>query len=290
MPPTAASLTSYIESWNPAPFTVADPLPAGPVAALSAVLGLRGPVATAGGPLPPLWHWLYFLHWPAQGELGADGHPLGGRFLPPLPDRQRMFAGGRCDIRRPLRLGEPAERISSLGAVTAKQGRTGELLFVTQRDEFRQQGSLCVIEEQDIVYRSGRGSAPHPPPALDTSRRPEAGGTWRIPLRTDAPLLFRFSALTANSHRIHYDDPYARDEEGYPGLVVHGPLLALLMLELARRNAPRRQVRSLSYRLRRPLFVGEQLLVNGDSAGDRAELRITTHREARHATAEVTFA
>ncbi|MFF0450269.1 hypothetical protein ACFYT4_28450 [Streptomyces sp. NPDC004609] len=290
MPPASPSLASYVEQWNPSPRTADDPLPPGPVAALSAVLDLPGPAATAGGPVPPLWHWLYFLHRPAQRELGADGHPLHGHFLPPLPERQRMFAGGRCDIRQPLRLGEPAERISSLGTVTARHGRTGELLFVTQRNEFRQQGRTCVIEEQDIVYRSGRGSGAHVSPVPDHSRRPAAKASWQIPLRPDAPLLFRFSALTANTHRIHYDEVYARDEEGYPGLVVHGPLLALLMLELVRRNAPRRQVRSLSYRLRRPLFAGEHLLASGDSAGDRADLRIGTHREARHATAEVTFA
>lgn len=284
-----APLGSYIESWHPAPVTDEDPLPAGAVAALSAVLNLPGSVAKAGEPLPPLWHWLYFLHWPAHHDLGADGHPRTGHFLPPLPHRQRMWAGGRCEISEPLRLGERAERVSSLTSVTTKQGRTGELLFVTERREFRQQGRLCLVEEQDIVYRSGRGTGQHPR-ELDESAFPEPSTPWHLPLRPDPALLFRFSALTANAHRIHYDAPYCRDEEGYPGVVVHGPLLALLMLELPRRHAPARQVSSLSYRLRAPLFAGEHLIVCGTPCEGRAELRVATHREPRHATAEVTFA
>jgi 3-methylfumaryl-CoA hydratase len=259
------------------------------VAALSALLNLPAPVASAGDPLPPLWHWLHFPLWPAHRELGADGHPLHGHFLPPVPQRQRMFAGGRCEITEPLRLGEPVERTSSLASVATKQGRSGELLFVTERREFRQHGRTCLVEEQDIVYRSGRGAGQHPR-ALDESAYPEFDDPWHRPLRPDPALLFRFSALTANAHRIHYDLPYCRDEEGYPGLVVHGPLLALLMFELPRRHAPDRRVRGLSYRLRTPVFAGERLAACGTPSDSGAELRVATHREARHATAEVTFA
>jgi hydroxyacyl-ACP dehydratase HTD2-like protein with hotdog domain len=282
-------LSTYVESWSPGPVTDEDPLPAGPVAALSAVLDLSGTVAGEGDPLPPLWHWLYFLGWPAQRELGADGHPSNGHFLPPLPDRQRMWAGGRCEIAEPLRLGAPAERVSGLASVTAKQGRTGELLFVTERREFRQRGRTCLVEEQDIVYRSGRGAGRHPA-TVEEFAAPHTDDPWRLGLRPDPATLFRFSALTANAHRIHYDTPYCRDEEGYPGLVVHGPLLALLMLELPRRYAPARPVRSLSYRLHRPVFGGEDLAACGTPGGGGAELRIATHREERHATAEVSFA
>jgi len=285
-------LGSYVEAWALAPVVDEDALAPGPVAALSALLDLPGAVAAAGDPLPPLWHWLYFLHWPAQRELGADGHPRHGRFLPPIPDRRRMFAGGRCEIVQPLRLGEPAERISSLGNVTAKQGGSGELLFVTQHYELRQRGRTCLVEEQYLVYRSGLSPSHGQQDTVtsDDSAGPLPDGPWRLPLHPDPTLLFRFSALTANAHRIHYDAPYARDEEGYPGLVVHGPLLALALLELVRRNAPSRQVRSLSYRLRRPVFVGERLLASGTPSDERADLHLATHREARHATAEVTFA
>lgn len=290
MPTAPTPLSSYVESWTPEPVTDRDPLSPGPTAALSAVLNLPDPAAEAGDPLPPLWHWLHFLAWPAQRDLGADGHPLHGHFLPPVPHRRRMWAGGRCEITEPLRLGEPAERVSSLASVSAKQGRSGEMLFVTERREFRQHGRTCLVEEQDIVYRSGGSAGAQHPTALDASTLPQAEDPWQLPLRPDPALLFRFSALTANAHRIHYDAPYCRDEEGYPGLVVHGPLLALLMLELTRRQAPDRQVRELSYRLRRPVFAGEGIVACGTPSGDRADLRIASHREQRHATAEVTFA
>ena len=283
-------LASHVESWSPGPVTDEDILAPGPAAAVSALLDLPGTVAGVGDPLPPLWQWFYFLHWPAQHELGPDGHLRDARFLPPIPDRQRMFAGGRCEITEPLRLGEPAERVSTLSAVTPKHGRTGELLFVTERQEFRQYGRTCLVEEQDIVYRSGRTAGRHPA-TLDHRAIPTADGPWQLRTQPDPTLLFRFSALTANAHRIHYDTPYCRDVEGYPGLVVHGPLLALLMLELVRRDAPGRRVRSLSYRLHRPAFVGERLLADGTpSDGAAARLRIATHRESRHASAEVTFA
>ncbi|WP_210587030.1 hypothetical protein [Streptomyces sp. GESEQ-35] len=284
------SLASYVESWHPEPVADEDALSPGPAAALSALLDLPDTAAGSGQPLPPLWQWLYFLHWPPQQSLGPDGHLRDARFLPPIPERRRMFAGGRCEITEPLRLGEPAERISSLAAVTPKQGRSGALLFVTERQEFRQHGRTCLVEEQDIVYRSGHGSAPQHPTVPDNSSVPRPERPWPLRLQPDETLLFRFSALTANAHRIHYDAPYCRDIEGYPGLVVHGPLLALLMLEPVRRNAPERQVRSLSYRLHRPAFVGEHLLADATSTGGQAQLRIATHREARHATAEVTFA
>jgi hydroxyacyl-ACP dehydratase HTD2-like protein with hotdog domain len=290
MQPRTSPLQTYVESWASDAVTDEDTLHPGPVAALSALLDEPGPVVAAGDPLPPLWHWLYFLNWPAQRDLGADGHPAQGHFLPPVPDRQRMFAGGRCAITEPLCLGERAERVSSLLSVTAKHGRTGELLFVTQRNEFRQRGRACLVEEQDIVYRSGTSSRPDAPTAIASSVAPQPDGAWWSALQPDPTLLFRFSALTANAHRIHYDTPYARDEEGYPGLVVHGPLLALLMLELVRHNAPLRRVRSLSYRLRSPVFAGEQLLACGTPSNGRAQTHVATHREARHATAEVMFA
>ncbi|MFF0011469.1 hypothetical protein [Streptomyces sp. NPDC005374] len=139
------------------------------------------------------------------------------------------------------------------------------------------------------MYRSGRPVGRHPA-TPDVRNAPVGEGPWQLPLRPDPALLFRFSALTANAHRIHYDTPYCRDIEGYPGLVVHGPLLAVLMLELVRRNSPGRQVSSLSYRLHRPAFAGEHLLAEGMPADAGARLHIATHRETRHATAEVTFA
>ncbi|MET9105414.1 hypothetical protein [Streptomyces zhihengii] len=288
--PHTPSLASYVENWRPEPVTARDALDPGPTAAVSALLDLPAPAARAGDPLPPLWQWFHFLHWPAQQALGPDGHLRDARFLPPVPDRQRMFAGGRCEITEPLRLGEPAERVSSLTAVTPKRGRSGELLFVTERQEFHQAGRLRMVEEQDIVYRSGRTAAGGPPPSVDPRTAPATDAPWQLGLRPDAVLLFRLSALTANAHRIHYDAPYCRDTEGYPGLVVHGPLLALLMLDVVRRGAPGRAVRSLSFRLHRPAFAGEHLLADGTPDGATVRLRAGSRREACHATGEVTFA
>lgn len=291
MQPATTPLSSYVETWHPEPVTAHDPMAPGPAAAVSALLDLPEPAAQAGDPLPPLWQWFHFLHWPAQHELGPDGHLRDARFLPPIPDRQRMFAGGRCEITEPLCLGEPAERVSSLAAVTPKHGRSGELLFVTERQEFRQSGRVRMVEEQDIVYRSGHGGGGQHPPTVDDRSAPGLApeDPWHLRLQPAPTLLFRLSALTANAHRIHYDAPYCRDTEGYPDLVVHGPLLALLMLDVVRRNAPERRVRSLSFRLRRPAFAGEHLLATGTPSAAGARLRTATHRDAQHATAEVTF-
>lgn len=284
----ASTLEEQVKSWDPGPVTDEDSLLPEQTAAVSAMLDLPEPAAQPGDPLPPLWHWFYFLQWPGQTELGTDGHPANGHFLPPIPDRQRMFAGGRCQFVEPLRVGERAERTSSLLKAQVKHGRSGELLFVTQRNEIRQQGRTRVIEEQDIVYRSGRSSARHPE-VLDLTSAPWPDAEWRLPVQPDPRLLFRFSALTANAHRIHYDQPYAREEEGYPGLVVHGPLLAVLMLELVRREEPRR-VSSLAFRFRSPVFALEQVVAYGTRSEAAATLGTATHRDDRHATAEVTFA
>ncbi|HVW43126.1 MAG TPA: hypothetical protein VHC18_17430 [Amycolatopsis sp.] len=274
------SLREYVESWRPGPVTSVDALPPGPAEALSAVLD-RSPVKDT---LPPLWHWLYFLTWPAQRDLGDDGHPRDGHFLPPIPDRRRMFAGGRLEVRHALELGIPAERTDSLGDVVVKQGRTGEMAFVTVRSEISQGGRVCVAEEQDIVYRMGEDEGRRFD--YDTADAPASDAAWQLSMRPDPRLLFRYSALTANAHRIHYDDPYVREVEGYPALVVHGPLLAMLMLELVRD----RDVRTLSFRLRKPVFAGEHVCALGDPAGDGASLRVATARDEKHATAEVTFA
>ncbi|MCX5085790.1 MaoC family dehydratase N-terminal domain-containing protein [Streptomyces sp. NPDC056121] len=285
------ALARYLDAWAPAPVTLDDPVAAGPVAALSQVLDQEAAVAGEGEPLPPLWHWLHFLEWPAQRELGTDGHPAHGHFLPPLPDRRRMFAGGRAEFTAALRVGVPARRTSSLAKVEIKRGRTGEMAFVTVRHEITQEGETRVTEEQDLVYRVGEDEGRSGGFGLDLGEAEPSDADWRLALRPSPTLLFRYSALTANAHRIHYDAPYVRDVEGYPGLVVHGPLLVQLMLELARREAPEREIHTLSYRLRKPVFAGEQVCALGDVADDgrSAALRIATRRDERHATAEVTF-
>ncbi|MET7480031.1 hypothetical protein ABZT17_37530 [Streptomyces sp. NPDC005648] len=288
-------LEETARTWRPEDVRTTDVLDPAPTAALSAVLDLPEPAAADGDPLPPLWHWLHFLSWPRQTALGPDGHPRDGRFLPPLPQRRRMFAGGRLEVTAPLLLGRPAQQHSRVSQVRPKRGRSGDLLFVTVRSEYRQDGRLCLTEEQDLVYRSG-GEAPVPAaPTLDPEAPPLAGAApWQQEWRTDSTLLFRFSALTANAHRIHYDSPYATGVEGYPGLVVHGPLLVLALLELVCRPSPSRAprpVRSVSYRLLKPVFCGERLLACGipHHDGSSAGLHIASHREEAHARADVGF-
>lgn len=262
-----STLAGYAAGWAPAPVEREDVVGEWAVAAFAGLLDVPVP-AGPGDPVPPLWHWLAFLDAPAQSELGEDGHPTDGHFLPPIPHRRRMFAGGRLQVLSPLRVGEPAIRHSAVTSVSPRTGRSGEMLFVTLRHEIQADGVLRLVEEQDLVYRSapagtGRPAVPAAVPAVD----PVPPGPGELALLPDPPLLFRFSALTYNSHRIHYDEAYATGVEGYPGLVVHGPLLALLLLELARRGEPGRAVRGFSFRLERPAFAGVPLLVRPTGEG-----------------------
>lgn len=201
--------------------------------------------------LPPLWHWLYFLPDAPTRDIGADGHPRRGGFLPPVGLPRRMFAGSNVTFHAPLLIGELAERRREVVSVEEKSGRNGPLVFVTVGEQIMQLGRLCIEEQQTIVYRSP-GPPPPAPPAIPSWPEPPSGA-WVRTLTPDPALLFRFSALTFNAHRIHYDRMYARNEEGYPGLVVHGTLLALLLMELARHHETRR-VRQFSFRALRPVF------------------------------------
>jgi 3-methylfumaryl-CoA hydratase len=235
-----------------------DRVTAVPVAALAATLGRNDPPPRDGDELPPLWHWLYFLPLAARGQVGADGHPARGGFLPPIPLPRRMFAGGRLAVRHPLRVGSAIRRDSRIASVKQKDGGTGPLVFVTVRHEIHADGDVALIEEQDLVYR-GSGSPAQPSAPLS----PQPQATWRSTLVADEVLLFRYSALTFNAHRIHYDKPYATTVEGYPGLVVHGPLIATLLLELLRDARPDARIREFSFRARRPLFDNAPFTVCG---------------------------
>ncbi|WP_295143572.1 MaoC family dehydratase N-terminal domain-containing protein [Saccharopolyspora sp.] len=279
-------LEEHLAGWSPEALTESDPMPPEPARALAAVLETPDEFGDESE-LPALWHWIYFLEWARHGELGPDGHPLEGHFLPPIPDRRRMFAGGRLTLSTPLVLGRPAQRKSSLDNVAVKQGRSGEMAFVTVRNEYRQDGALRLVEEQDYVYRSGESGGKsrqehHVSPA-------ESDAPWQEPFTGDPVRLFRFSALTANSHRIHYDAPYAREVESYPGLVVHGPLLVLLMTEMARRRTGR-GVSSVDYRLKRPVFAGDPVLVTGHPDDNAADLTVLTGHDTVHAQAHVQLA
>jgi 3-methylfumaryl-CoA hydratase len=209
--------------------------------------------------LPPGWHWLFFNPAARASELGADGHPKRGGFLPPVPLPRRMWAGGRLSFHAPLRVGEPAERESEILKIDVKSGKRGALTFVTVRHLLSARGALAIEEEQDIVYReaSPPGSpAPTPQPA------PE-GAEWSREIRPDPTLLFRYSALTFNGHRIHYDRPYATEVEGYQDLVVHGPLTATLLMQFAGECRPGRDLSRFQFRGVHPLFVTMPFTLQG---------------------------
>ncbi len=231
----------------------------------------RGLAATLDVPppgefLPPLWHWGLFAEWAPTSHLGPDGHPHRGGFLPPIHDLpRRMWAGGRLHFHAPLRIGQAAMRTSTILSVEEKLGSTGRLVFVTVRHEIAGEAGLAVTEEQDLVFRSMEGEAVKPGEAA-----PPVSLAAAREVRPDAVLLFRYSALTGNGHRIHYDADYVRGEEGYPGLVVHGPLQATWMAGLAAELGP---LRRFSFRGRRPAFADAPLQIEAWQTGGGLRLR-----------------
>jgi 3-methylfumaryl-CoA hydratase len=247
-----------------------DDVSAAPAALLSTTLDRDDPEPRHGDPLPPLWHWLYFLPRHRQSELAPDGHAKRGGFLPPVPLPRRMWAGGRFEFHRPLRIGERIARVSRIENVTEKHGRGGALIFVLVRHEIEGVDGLAVIEEQDIVYRGESTNAVAPPAAA-------AAQEWRRTIRPDDVLLFRYSALTFNAHRIHYDRRYATETDGYPGLVVHGPLIATLLLDLLRRNLPEANVSRFQFRAVSPLFDTEPFSICGQPEGNVIRLWAKNH-------------
>ena len=236
-----------------------DNLDPGHVAQIA--LALDRPVPAAGEALPHLWLWAHFVCGQVYAELGRDGHPGRGSFLPPLGSRNRMWAGGRVRFHEPLRVGAPAERQSTILNIEEKQGRTGALLFFTVQHDYVQEGRLCVSEEQDIVYRDPT------PPKLEGSVEPPAR-QWSATIEPSTVMLFRYSAVTFNGHRIHYDLDYVTKQEGYPGLVVHGPLIATHMLQACMDAHPGREVESLRYRGLRPLIAPRPFDVAGTLLDD----------------------
>jgi 3-methylfumaryl-CoA hydratase len=248
-----------IAGWAPEPQETTEVIDAAPSVALAGVLDVEPP----GEELPPLWQWLHFLERPAQRDLGPDGHPREGRFLPPIPERRRMFAGGRFRVHEPLRIGDTVTRRAELLSTAIKQGRSGEMLFVTVRHTFLRDGTGVAVEEQDLVYRSGDAASRPGEVSFDA---PDTDAPWTLKATADPVMLFRFSALTYNAHRIHYDERYATEVEGHGGLVVHGPLLAILCLELPRRAGLK--VNGLSFRARRPVYARQPFVAAGSPEGE----------------------
>lgn len=245
----------------------------------------RDPRALADGdPLPPLFHWLYCRDVAPRSRLDEDGHRRRGGFLPPLPLSRRMWAGGRLRFEGRLRVGEALRRRSTIREITPKSGRSGPLVLVTV--EHRITGVDAEIrEEQTLVFLD----RPTKPLVLPPAPAPEETVAWSESVTPDAAMLFRFSALTFNAHRIHYDRDYARGVELYPDLVVHGPLTALLLADLAERRSGRR-LRTLAYRARRPMFVDRPITLEGRRDGGRATLRALDDTGALSMSADATLA
>jgi 3-methylfumaryl-CoA hydratase len=243
--------TVHLKNWIGRTETVADIASPVPLAGLAALLDHETPPWRAGE-VPPLGHWLYFLNRARQSEIDVDGHPRRGGFLPPIELPRRMWAGSRIEFLAPIAIGAAITRHSTIAAVESKSGTSGEMVFVTVRHEIASAGSVAIREEQDIVFREaprpGETSKPgEPAPDADRHRT----------ITPDITQLFRFSALTFNAHRIHYDRDHARDAEGYPGLVVQGPYTATLLMDLALRHGARPT--RFAFRARRPHFEGAVL-------------------------------
>ena len=264
--------TPELTSWVGRSETLRDTIGAAPVIALNASLDHPPIAVDTGLALPPLWHWLYFLPAHRQSEIGPDGHAKRGGFLPPVPLPRRMWAGSQFEFRSPIRVGDRVARTSTIDDVSSKEGRTGKLVFVKVRHELRCNDAAdpALVEFHDIVYREAKQPTDIEPPPV---RAPE-GAPWQREIVPDDVLLFRYSALTFNGHRIHYDRRYVTEVEGYPGLIVHGPLIATLLMDLLRRNAPDADVASFRFKAVRPTFDLNPFKVNGAPQQDGKTVRL----------------
>ena len=275
----------HLKTWIGRTETIEDRITPVPVQALSATLDRDDPMPKHGDVLPRLWHWLYFLPIARASQIGPDGHPKRGGFLPPVELPRRMWAGGRYMFARDLHIGEAITRTSTILDVTAKTGRTGRLVFVRVGHEIRGESGVAVFEEHDIVYRD----LPPPGEASPALRMAPTDAVWSQTIVPDDVLLFRYSALTFNGHRIHYDRRYVTTEEGYPGLIVHGPLIATYLMELYRANDDR-VLSKFSFRAVSPTFDVAPFKVQGSptqsgamlwATGDDGSLRMEATAEWR---------
>ena len=246
-------LLAHLQTWQGRSETLEDLITPAPLRALSATLDRDDALPVAGTDLPPLWHWLFFLPHHRQSEIGPDGHAKRGGFLPPVPLPRRMWAGGRLQWHAPLKVGDAVKRVSTIQSVTHKAGRTGDLLFVLVKHEVFNAHGLCLTEEHDIVYRPAAQATDPVPAPIAASSLAEPGEMWTRDVVPDDVLLFRYSALTFNGHRIHYDRKYVTQVEGYPGLIVHGPLIATWLVDLVRRHTDR-SIQRFEFKALRPTF------------------------------------
>jgi 3-methylfumaryl-CoA hydratase len=254
---------------------------------LAATLDRDDPIPKNGDPLPPGWHTLLFPRVVRQSQIGHDGHPTRGDFLPPVPLPRRMNAGRRTWMIDALRVGDEVKKEASIKDVTIKQGRSGQMVFVTVKTDMLSPRGLAITEEMDVVYREE--PAPDAPKAAP--KTPPANAVWTKVFNPDPVVLFRYSALTFNGHRIHYDYPYVTQKEGYPGLVQNGGLTNLLLFELARAHA-KTPVKYLSARNLRPMFADQPFTLCGAPSpdGKSAQLWTVDATGAQATEASVEFA
>ena len=274
-----------LRQWIGRTETRSDLVTAVPLAALAATLDRDDPPPAAGTPVPPLWHWLYFTPLARQREIGPDGHALRGGFLPPVALPRRMWAGGRLEFLRPLAVGETITRTSRIADVSGKTGQSGPLVFVTVRHEIAGAQGPALTEEPAIVYRE----APQPGAAAPAPQAAPDDAAFAREIVPDPVLLFRYSALTFNGHRIHYDRRYVTEVEGYPGLIVHGPLIATLLVDLVRRQTREAKLKRFEFKAIRPTFDGRAMRVCGNPEGNSIALWAQDHEAwlTLKATAEI---
>jgi len=258
------------QEWIGKQQTTSDILTIVPMEGLAATLNRETSSFSVGDALPPLWHWLYFLEPARQSQIAEDGHAQRGEFLPPIPLPRRMWAGSRLQFTRPLLAGASIRRTSTIKSISLKEGRSGSLAFVCVAHELSDSTGVALREEHDIVYRGAptEKTSTQPPQQADTS--PDFART----ITPDPVLLFRYSALTFNGHRIHYDRAYAKDVESYPGLVVHGPLLATFLLELFTEHYPAATLSEFSFKAIRPVFDTGSFQVCGNEADDEGNVKL----------------
>lgn len=268
--------------------TADDVIHPGPANLLRLTLGRPDPELAPGEPLPPAWLGLYFLPRFATDALRPDGSPRDTGVIPPMPLPRRMFAGERVRVHRPLRIGEAVRRETELADISLKTGGTGTLVFATVVSRVSGRDGLALEEERRTVFREeveagARNQAPRREPAPDDV-------PWRRRVTPDPVVLFRFSALTFNSHRIHYDRPWATEVEGYPGLVVHGPLTTTLLIDFARDQNPGRRIAAYATQARAPLFDTAPFELRGRPTARGAELWAVTPEGTVAMSAEVELA
>ncbi len=239
-----------LRTWIGRTETATDQVTAAALAGLAATLDREEPMPAPGDSAPPGSHWLFFHPRARQSALDEVGHAKTGEFLPPAPLPRRLWAGGRLTFHRPLRVGESIRRVGTIRDISVKQGRSGALVFILVHYAISGEDGLAVEEEHDIVYRGAPKPDAKPQPPIDA---PD-GATWRHEIRPDPTLLFRFSALTFNASRIHYDRPYVTEVEGYPGLIVNARLIALMLMERCTTEIPAARLAGFDFRFIRPLF------------------------------------